>query len=202
MTSKDLPPSYVGTTRLLNRKYQIGRRKIKGEKPIIECTQIEANKPEFWHIPGQRGRNLHNWQHEKRCGDVYVSYETVGALNFWTDGHHEEYDDYGLIPDRVSRVLNRIVFWEVERETKLLPTFEDKCPKYVRLSRAHPGKKMYVIWTVITKGRLDNLLSLTPPHPGLMFLIAFQDEVLADPLGAVLRSPKVANPLRLEDLEC
>jgi Replication-relaxation len=190
LTTEQLPSGYSGTTRLLARRLK---------SKLIKRKSLDPNKPIFWHLPKTKALNLHNWQHEKICGDLYVSLETTGLLQRWTYEPHPEYLELGLKPDRVCIFNEKIVFIEVDTGTEVLRVLQDKAFKYKQLASRHRDRKFYVLFVVSGKRRLENVCSILPQDRGFMFLAMLSSD-LVNPLGQVLRPAIRVEKVSFDDL--
>jgi hypothetical protein len=172
--SNELPSGYSATTRLLARKV----KPRKGEKPLIVRKSLDPNKPIFWHLPQNKAVNLHNWQHEKMCSDLYVSLETTGLLKHWFFEPNKEYLDIGLKPDRVCLYDGKIFFIEADNGTEVLSTIQEKGVKYKQLSNLHRDRRFWVVFITKGKRRLENILSVLPKDRGAMFQCILYTDLL------------------------
>lgn len=168
MTDK-LPSGYSATTRLLARQEK---------NKLVVRKSLDPNKPVFWHLPKTKALNLHNWQHEKMCSDLYVSLETTGLLQRWEYEAHEEYLRIGLKPDRVCLFNGKIFFIEADNGTEVLSTIQEKGVKYRQLSNLHRDRRFWVIFITIGKRRLENILSVLPKDRGAMFQAILYKDLL------------------------
>ncbi|CAN5361115.1 hypothetical protein BH10ACI1_BH10ACI1_02710 [soil metagenome] len=88
-------------------------------------------------------------KHELLCGDLYVAFELTGFLNFWDEP--QDWDEFGLKPDRRMIYDGKIVFWEVDRGTEDYYTdkgIKGKLDRYTKLSRSRPDR-FHVCFTTI-----------------------------------------------------
>ena len=217
MTSKELPPGYVGITRLLNRMayprcdHNLNRTGDYHKRyckvcSLIKITKIprENNSPLYFHVPQVIGLRNTNHEHERACADLYVTYTLTWNVRFWESVPHEEYLELGLKPDRVSNIDGRIIFWEVDKGTETLAVIRKKVERYIDLSKLHPDRRFHVIFTA-TKARAKSiLLDVLPDFKrGNQFLVAEHQSVIERPYENVFVSPlDPAKWLSIVDLEC
>ena len=217
MTTKELPPGYVGITRLLSRMaYPRCHHNLKKSGDyhkrycklcsLVKVTKIprEQNSPLYFHEPRTLGLRNTNHEHERACADLYVTYSLTWNVRFWELMPHPEYIELGLKPDRVSNIDARIVFWEVDRGTETLAVIRRKVERYIELSRLHRDRKFYVIFTA-TRGRAKSILLDVLPdfRRGNQFLVAEHQAVVERPYDAVFVSPLDPTKwLSIPALEC
>jgi hypothetical protein len=119
----------------------------KGE---LKLVHFSSTAPEIYFLPTTTAIREYRVKHEKLCGDLYVVYELTGCLDYWYAP--EDYDSYGLKPDRQMIYLGKLVFWEVDRGTEDYFTakgIKGKLDKYVQLSKDNHQRRFYVIITTI-----------------------------------------------------
>lgn len=120
--------------------------------------------------------------------------------------------------DARMKKWNTIFYWEVDRGTEEMEILYDKVDKYIAFSNKYFTDKFHVIFTLQyfrfgeeqsdtqrlkkLKERSNLLLDyLATKHRGNQFLVAWHDQVIATPYGAVFVSPLApATPVALEAL--
>ncbi len=114
---------------------------------------------ELYFLPTTTAIKEGKLKHEKLCGDLYVAYELTGNTPYWHAP--EDYDAFGLKPDRQMIYNGRIVFWEVDRGTEDYHTekgIKGKLDRYIALSRSQPDKRFNVCFTTIDQYDLKGKL--------------------------------------------
>jgi hypothetical protein len=200
-------------TRLLNRMV---------EDKLIRVHKVGQNDPLYFFLPSTKAPTQFSHPHERSCADIYVSYQVSGSLQRW--GLPEAFEDYqeyvkvGLLPDRISKVVGKIVFWEIDEGSENYDTVSDKIPRYIQLSKRHPEHRFHVVFTTKDCYRFKNgkqvlrqsagarakriLLDLMEFKCGNQFMVGLHRAIVSDPLGAVFASPLAPDKLiSLADLD-
>jgi hypothetical protein len=165
----------------------------------IKCKHISPTTPEYYHLPTVTAVSKHGEEHERLCGDLYVAYETTGVVSHWERPEgYDENERLGLKPDRQMVMGGKIYFWEVDRGTEDYFTpkgIKGKIEKYKQLSRLHPDKDFYIVFTTIdakqsAKARCARILEmLGEERRGDQFLVTLHRWAVDEPLGQVFLSP-------------
>ncbi len=210
--SKLFKSGYSGTTRLLNRMV---------DDKLIGVHKVGQNDPLYFFLPQTKAPTVFKHTHERSCADIYVAYENTDLVQRWTVPEnlddYQEYVKVGLLPDRVSVIAGKIVFWEIDLGTESYKTISDKIPLYISLGKRHPEHRFHVVFTTKDYYRFKNgrkvlrqsakarakriLLDLMEYKRGNQFIVGQHDSIVNDPLGAVFASPLTPDRLiSLNDL--
>lgn len=169
---------------------------------VLEMSRPHQNAPQFYYLPTTKAPGLQNFKHGRNEGDLYVALETFGGVE-WFPEAHEEYLQAGFQPDKVCRVRDKIIFWEVDRGTEDLSRIEAKINPYLTLAAAHPDHLIRIVFTA-PKGRAKSILLnvlMKIRARNAHFFSAEQERVLHDPGGKVYASPaKLERFLALDEL--
>ena len=103
---------------------------------------------------------LTNWDHEIDRGDFYVAYQNTGKLtSFDSKWPIEEFRGYAkdhriFFDSRMElEGIKPFFFVEIERDTEVWETLEQKIVKYAGLADSMPQNPFYVLFTVQLTGR-------------------------------------------------
>lgn len=138
----------------------------------------------------------------------------------WMEEDFQTYTIDQTVPmyDARMKKWNTVFYWEVDRGTEEMEELFEKVNKYIKLSNKHPNDKFHVIFTMqyfrfgidqSPEQRLKKLRDrsyelveyLGAKKRGNQFLVAWHDQVIADPYGPVFISPLNPNvPISLESV--
>lgn len=186
LTSSGGFPGYSGMTRLLNR--------MADDEEII-ITQLKKGKrvlvnlPQICHLPTINAPSIHGWAHELHSADIYVALTCAGILKYWFYGPFDDMPDT-IEPDRGFVVGAVPIFLEADEDSEGLPEIRSKAERYAQFARSS-GRKFYVLFSCSTKERAKKTYTeVLYQYRGGQFLSVFKEDLLRDPTGAVLASPK------------
>ncbi len=106
--------------------------------------------PTIYRLPTTTGLKELKLKHELLCGNLYVAFELTGKLDWWEA--IQDYDSFGLKPDRQMIYEGKIVFWEVDRGTEDYFTdkgIKGKIDRYIALSKSRPERRFHVCFTTV-----------------------------------------------------
>lgn len=143
MTSAQKPKNLSGTTRTLNKLV---------EDKQISVDYYSPTKPKVYRLPDVFSLKELQFKHEFLCSQLYVALELTGNLDWWKVPN--DYDEFGLKPDRQMIYGGKIFFWEVDRGTEDYYTekgIKGKLDRYVALSKSRPDRRFHVCFTTSTQ---------------------------------------------------
>ncbi len=97
--------------------------------------------------------------------------------------------------DRGMKIGEKTIYFEVDRCTEGLPIIEQKIENYIRYAR-ETGERFHVVFSILAEDNLvtnrgNNLIPLIrSKRRGDQFLITNHNNLLQDPKGQVLYSPR------------
>lgn len=166
-------------------------------------------------LPKEEPTALTNWDHEIDRGDFYVAYQNTGKLtSFDSKWPIEEFRGYAkdhriFFDSRMElEGIKPFFFVEIERDTEVWETLQQKIIKYAGLADSMPQNPFYVLFTVqltysqSIQKKAAKLRALIENHGrGKNFLMGPHSMVIADPLGKVWDDSRSDEPVSLLDLK-
>jgi hypothetical protein len=217
----ELVPGYDSAKEILSRMCATQRRVKDRQTGQIHTVALhpelrrfpppEQSYPNLYALPGTRERlDRHRlYGHEMDCADAFVALKLAAGprLVRWQRYNDLEadlkrvYDKFRVKPDRIFELegVNQVFHLEVDRGTEenLDRQVKPKIDNYIRLSEAHPGQGLTVVFTAQAyrydkedeerAREIYDLLARYRRHN--QFLVAIHDTFIARPLEAVFNSP-------------
>lgn len=140
----------------------------------------------MWALPPIRlGHKLSMYDHEKRCGDVYVAIKLSGQLQEW----EWRKDNKKILHDRRGIFMQARFRLEEEVADKSIEVIEEKIRRYIKLS-IETREWEYVIFDMPTQERANEVFEVLPKYKrGNQFLVTLHDYLSRHPLTNIFASP-------------
>jgi hypothetical protein len=181
-------------TEINNTHKLLGRMSKNGF--IVQLSRPHATLEQMWAVktrPAIKPLELANYEHERMCADVYVSFYLTGQLQEWevNSAKHRLIEE-----DRKSVFLDRQIYWEIDRGTERRGAIKSKADRYVKLSG-----RFHVIFVAPHEDRANAILNELPTNRGGQFLVTLYEYIKRDPLSEAYVSANRASEFQfLEDI--
>ena len=162
---------------MINDSYGLGKDKLfrlADHKLLKELNYTPAKAK----VHGQL------YEHEKICGDVFVSLTLTDKLRHW--GGTTSLGKNGPFPDRVFRIDQRLFYLEVETGTQREDKLRPKVERYIQYRR-ETKDEFHTLWLGRDDNHLDMMMDIfeelgASPH----YIVASQNEFINSPLTCLL----------------
>jgi hypothetical protein len=149
--------------------------------------KADGLSPHFYHLPSVKAYGLQSFKHEKICGDIYVSCQTI--IDYWDYRDAEDFTKHGLKPDRATIIGGKIVFWEIDRSTMVKSRIIEKIEKYILFANEE-GRQFSVVFAC-SKRRAASILKDLKGfiNPSVHFYVTDFKELTVNPYGRIFINP-------------